>query len=111
MHFTLITLAALAGSVLAAPAPSPAPTAAAILPRVDCETKTIFGPYTFSYPIFGYDQSDTFYVEQLPDGAYVIPAHGVHDSPLINDVDQPTLLLDPAASSNAVVFIFLGMDL
>jgi len=103
MQFTLVTITALAGLILAIPAPSPAPTAAAILPRANCETKTIFGPYTLSYPIFGYDQSDSFYAEQLPDGSYVITGHGSHDSPILHDEDQPLLLLDPAGGFGGAI--------
>lgn len=104
MHVPLLLLAGLPAALAI---PAPAPTAAANLDAraaANCQTKTLFGPYTFSYPIFGYAQSDTFYVEELPSGAYEISGHGYHEvGPILVDNDQPALILDPAGGFGGAI--------
>lgn len=45
-------------------------------------TKTLFGPYMLTYPIAGFDQEDTFYAVEKPDGTVELAVHGSHDLPL-----------------------------
>ena len=59
-------------------------------------SKTLCGPIPFLYPTGPFNQSDTFYFEQLPDGAYLLTGHGSHNIfPGVHDEDRPSLILNP----------------